>query len=59
MLLVSNDAGFCAAMRREFDSSALRVRAAAVRASRRRGAFSKKTLRESFFSRKTQSSAMA
>ena len=30
MLLVSNDAGFCAAMRREFDSSALRVRAAAV-----------------------------
>jgi len=29
-LLVSNDAGFCAAMRREFDSSALRVRAAAV-----------------------------
>lgn len=30
VLLVSNDAGFCAAMRREFDSSALRVRAAAV-----------------------------
>ena len=30
MLLVSNDAGFCAAMRREFDSSALHVRAAAV-----------------------------
>lgn len=30
MLLVSNDAGFCAAMRCEFDSSALRVRAAAV-----------------------------
>ena len=30
MLLVSNDAGFCAAMRREFYSSALRVRAAAV-----------------------------
>ena len=30
MLLVSNDAGFCAAMRREFDSSALRVRAASV-----------------------------
>ena len=30
MLLVSNDAGFCAAMRREFDSSALKVRAAAV-----------------------------
>ena len=30
MLLVSNDAGFCAAMRREFDSNALRVRAAAV-----------------------------
>lgn len=30
MLLVSNDAGFCAAMRREFDSSALRVRASAV-----------------------------
>ena len=29
-MLVSNDAGFCAAMRREFDSSALRVRAAAV-----------------------------
>src|SRR5437763_12739167 len=28
--VVSNDAGFCAAMRREFDSSALRVRAAAV-----------------------------
>ena len=30
VLLVSNDAGFCAAMRREFDLSALRVRAAAV-----------------------------
>jgi signal transduction histidine kinase len=30
VLLVSNDAGFCAAMRREFDSSALRVRAATV-----------------------------
>lgn len=30
MLLVSNDAGFCAAMRREFDLGALRVRAAAV-----------------------------
>src|SRR5215472_261752 len=30
VLLVSNDAGFCAAMRREFDSIALRVRAAAV-----------------------------
>src|SRR5262249_37674861 len=30
VLLVSNDAGFCAAMRREFDSNALRVRAAAV-----------------------------
>lgn len=30
VLMVSNDAGFCAAMRREFDSSALRVRAAAV-----------------------------
>jgi signal transduction histidine kinase len=30
VLLVSNDAGFCAAMRREFDSSALRVRAASV-----------------------------
>jgi|SRR5690348_6861567 signal transduction histidine kinase len=30
VLLVSNDAGFCAAMRREFDSSALRVRASAV-----------------------------
>src|SRR5579859_839478 len=30
VLLVSNDAGFCAAMRREFDSSALKVRAAAV-----------------------------
>lgn len=30
MLLVSNDAGFCAAMRRELDSSAPRVRAAAV-----------------------------
>ena len=30
VLLVSNDAGFCAAMRKEFDSSALRVRAAAV-----------------------------
>src|SRR5919108_2000842 len=30
VLLVSNDAGFCAAMRREFDSSELRVRAAAV-----------------------------
>ena len=29
-MLVSNDAGFCAAMRREFDSSALCVRAAAV-----------------------------
>lgn len=29
-MLVSNDAGFCAAMRREFDSSALRVRAATV-----------------------------
>ena len=29
-MLVSNDAGFCAAMRREFDSSALKVRAAAV-----------------------------
>lgn len=29
-MLVSNDAGFCAAMRREFDSSALRVRASAV-----------------------------
>jgi signal transduction histidine kinase len=30
VLLVSNDAGFCAAMRREFDSSAPRVRAASV-----------------------------
>lgn len=30
VLLVSNDAGFCAAMRKEFDASALRVRAAAV-----------------------------
>ncbi len=30
MLLVSNDARFCAAMRRELDSSALRVRAASV-----------------------------
>src|SRR5919109_2557806 len=30
VLLVSNNAGFCAAMRREFDSNALRVRAAAV-----------------------------
>ena len=30
VLLVSNDAGFCAAMRREFDASALRVRAASV-----------------------------
>jgi signal transduction histidine kinase len=30
VLLVSNDAVFCAAMRREFDSSALRVRAASV-----------------------------
>jgi len=30
VLLVSNDAGFCAAMRREFDLSALRVHAAAV-----------------------------
>jgi signal transduction histidine kinase len=30
VLLVSNDAGFCAAMRREFDLSALRVRAATV-----------------------------
>ncbi|HEV2197208.1 MAG TPA: histidine kinase dimerization/phospho-acceptor domain-containing protein [Candidatus Acidoferrum sp.] len=30
VLLVSNDAGFCAAMRREFDSSAPRVRASAV-----------------------------
>lgn len=30
VLLVSSDAGFCAAMRREFDSSALRVRAASV-----------------------------
>jgi signal transduction histidine kinase len=30
VLLVSNDAGFCAAMRREFDASAPRVRAAAV-----------------------------
>jgi signal transduction histidine kinase len=30
VLLVSNDAGFCAAMRREFDSSVPRVRAAAV-----------------------------
>lgn len=29
-MLVSNDARFCAAMRREFDSSALRVRASAV-----------------------------
>lgn len=29
-MLVSNDASFCAAMRKEFDSSALRVRAAAV-----------------------------
>jgi len=28
--LLSNDTGFCAAMRREFDSSALRVRAATV-----------------------------
>ncbi len=30
VLLVSNDEGFCAAMRREFDASALRVRAASV-----------------------------
>lgn len=30
VLLVSNDAGFCAAMRKEFDASVLRVRAAAV-----------------------------
>src|SRR5260370_39356142 len=30
VLLVSNDAGFCAAMRQEFDASALRVRAASV-----------------------------
>ena len=30
VLLVSNDAGFCAAMRREFDANALHVRAAAV-----------------------------
>lgn len=30
MLLVSNDAGFCAAMRHELDSSAPKVRAAAV-----------------------------
>lgn len=30
VLLVSNDAGFCAAMRREFDANALRVRAASV-----------------------------
>jgi len=30
VLLVSNDAGFCAAMRKEFASSALRVRASAV-----------------------------
>src|SRR5690348_3315552 len=30
VLLVSNDAGFCAAMRRELDSSAPKVRAAAV-----------------------------
>src|SRR5689334_18438631 len=30
VLLVSNDAGFCAAMRREFDASALQVRAASV-----------------------------
>jgi signal transduction histidine kinase len=30
VLLVSNDAGFCAAMRREFDASALHVRAASV-----------------------------
>jgi signal transduction histidine kinase len=30
VLLVSNDAGFCTALRREFDSSAPRVRAAAV-----------------------------
>lgn len=29
-MLVSNDEGFCAAMRREFDASALRVRAASV-----------------------------
>ena len=29
-MLVSNDARFCAAMRREFDSSSLRVRASAV-----------------------------
>jgi signal transduction histidine kinase len=30
VLLVSNDAGFCAAMRREFDAGPLRVRALAV-----------------------------
>jgi signal transduction histidine kinase len=30
VLVVSNDAGFCAAMRREFDASAVHVRAAAV-----------------------------
>jgi len=30
VLLVSNDAGFCAAMRKEFDASPLRVRAASV-----------------------------
>ena len=30
VLLVSNDASFCAAMRKEFDANAPRVRAAAV-----------------------------